>query len=71
MPYKLEGNTIMHKKGGKWSKKQTATSKANAKSALRLLYGVEHGWKPTRNSTRGSKPMSPKEMMQGYRRHAC
>lgn len=47
MPYKIVGTTIYHKKGGKWKKKQKATSKAKAKSALRLLHGVEHGWHPT------------------------
>ena len=29
-PYKLSGNTILHKKGGKWSVKQKATSAKNA-----------------------------------------
>lgn len=47
MPYKRVGNKIMHKKGGKWSVKQTAGSAEKAKSALRLLNAVEHGWKPT------------------------
>ena len=47
MPYKISGNKVLHKKGGKWSVKQKCSSPANARSALRLLYGVEHGWKPT------------------------
>lgn len=47
MPYKRVGKTIYHKKGGKWSVKQTASSVENAKSAMRLLQGVEHGWTPT------------------------
>jgi hypothetical protein len=46
MPYKRVGKTVMHKKDG-WSKKQTATSVENAEAAMRLLQGVEHGWKPT------------------------
>ena len=49
MPYKIVGNTIMHKKNGKWSKKQKASSKSNAKSAMRLLQGIEHGWKPSKS----------------------
>lgn len=46
MPYKRVGKTIYHKKGGKWSVKQVAGSVDKAKAALRLLLGVEHGWKP-------------------------
>jgi hypothetical protein len=47
MPYKREGRTIYHKKGGKWKVKQVCKSIAAAKRALRLLHGVEHGWGPT------------------------
>lgn len=47
MPYKIIGNAIYHQKGGKWSIKQRCASPEKAKSALRLLQGVEHGWKPT------------------------
>jgi hypothetical protein len=47
MPYKRKGKVIYHLKGGHWSIKQRATSIANAKSAMKLLQGVEHGWKPT------------------------
>jgi len=47
VPYKIEGNVVYHKKGGKWSVKQRCSSSANAKKALKLLYGVERGWKPT------------------------
>jgi len=47
MPYKRVGNKVMHKKGGKWSVKQTTSSEENAKSAIRLLNAVEHGLKPT------------------------
>lgn len=46
MPYKVVGNKVMHQKGGKWSVKQTCTSPANAKSAMRLLQGIEHGMVP-------------------------
>jgi hypothetical protein len=55
IPYKLVGNTIYHFKGGKWSPKQKATSAKNAKSALALLRGVEHGWHPTGKKRRRKK----------------
>ena len=38
MPYKQDGKKVMHKKGGKWSVKQTCKSAANAKAAIRLLH---------------------------------
>lgn len=61
MPYKRVGKTIMHKKDG-WSKKQTASSVENAKSAMNLLQGIEHGWEPTGKSTQKhhSPPCNPK-----------
>jgi len=43
VPYKRKGNVIYHKKGGKWSVKQTCSSATAAKSALGLLYGLESG----------------------------
>lgn len=46
MPYKVKGKQVLHKKSGKWSVKQTATSHAKALATVRLLQGVEHGWKP-------------------------
>jgi hypothetical protein len=52
MPYKRVGNKVMHKKGGRWSTKQTCASPAAASRAIRLLQGVEHGWRPTRRSGR-------------------
>ncbi len=45
MPYKRVGSTVMHQKGGKWSKKQKCGSPAAADAAIRLLRGVEHGMK--------------------------
>lgn len=48
MPYKVEGNKVMHKKGGKWKVKQVCSSHENAQKAMRLLRGVEHGWEPSR-----------------------
>ena len=48
MPYRREGKKIYSKAGGKWHLKQVATSIANAKKALKLLYGIESGnWTPT------------------------
>jgi len=46
MPYKVEGNVVYHKKGGKWVVKQRCKSHEKAKAAMRLLYGIEHGMKP-------------------------
>jgi len=46
-PYKRKGKTILHKKDG-WSKKQKCKSVRKAKSAMRLLHGIEHGMKPRR-----------------------
>lgn len=43
MPYKIVGNKVMHKKGDKWSVKQTCSSHENAVEALGLLQGLEHG----------------------------
>jgi hypothetical protein len=47
MPYMRKGKTIYHKKGGKWKVKQVCKSVAAAKRAMRLLHGVEEGWRPT------------------------
>ena len=52
MPYKRVGKKILHKKGGKWTVKQVATSVENAKKAMRLLQGVEHGWRPSRKRSK-------------------
>ncbi len=48
MPYKVEGKNVMHKKGGAWKVKQRCKSHIAAIGAMRLLHGVEHGWKPSR-----------------------
>lgn len=45
MPYKIVGTKVMHKKNGKWSVKQVATSVKKAEATVRLLQGVEHGMK--------------------------
>ncbi len=50
MPYRRVGKVVQHKKGGKWSKKQTATSVENAEKAIRLLRGVEHGMVPRKRT---------------------
>jgi len=55
MPYKKVGNEVMHKKGGKWSVKQTCSSPAAAQKAINLLRGVEHGWKPTKGKKRAKR----------------
>jgi len=43
MPHRREGNKILSKSGGSWHLKQTCRSAENAKSAIRLLEGLEHG----------------------------
>lgn len=50
MPWVRRGKIIYKKVGGKLVKKQTAKSVANAKAALRLLYGIEGGMKPKKKS---------------------
>ena len=47
MPYKREGNKVLHQKGGQWKIKQTCASPTAAQKAINLLRGVEHGWHPT------------------------
>jgi len=46
MPYKIVGQNVYHRKGGKWKIKQRCKSPEAAKRALRLLNAVEHGYKP-------------------------
>jgi len=43
MPYRVVGNRVMHKKGGKWSVKQTCSSHKNAVKAVALLHGKGYG----------------------------
>lgn len=45
MPYKVEKNKVMHKKGGKWSVKQVCTSHENAVKAVKLLHMKGYGHK--------------------------
>ncbi len=62
MPYRRRGKVVQHKKGGKWVKKQTATSVVNAQRAINLLRGVEHGnWKPTGKPARRKTASSPRK----------
>jgi len=48
MPYKVIGKKVLHNITGKWTVKQTAHSHAKALATVRLLQGIEHGWKPKR-----------------------
>jgi len=41
MPYKVEGNKVLHEKNGKWEVKQTCGSHEAAIRAMRLLYAIE------------------------------
>lgn len=47
MPYKTIGRKVYHKRKGRWAVKQVASTPAKAKATVRLLYGIEGGWKPT------------------------
>lgn len=47
MPYKTKGNVVYHKKGDKWTVKQRCKTVTAARKAMRLLQGIERGWKPT------------------------
>ena len=60
MPYKVAGNKVLHYKGGKWKVKQVCKSSANARAAMNLLQGVEHGWKPTGKKARKARKSSRK-----------
>jgi Zn/Cd-binding protein ZinT len=46
MPYRRSGSKVLHKKGGKWTVKQTCSSPAAAERAIRLLRGIDHGMTP-------------------------
>lgn len=46
MPYKISGNKVYSKSGGRWHVKQTAKNPTNALKAVRLLRGIEHGMRP-------------------------
>lgn len=46
MPYIRKGTKIYKKLDSKLQLKQTCSSVANAKGALRLLRGIEHGMVP-------------------------
>ena len=46
MPYVRKGKTVYKKVDG-LRKKGTSKTTAKAKAHMRVLQGVEHGWKPT------------------------
>ena len=50
MPYTIKGTTVYKKSGKKLKKKAKAKSKASARKMVKLLRGVEHGWKPKKRS---------------------
>ncbi|KKN52577.1 hypothetical protein LCGC14_0611290 [marine sediment metagenome] len=53
MPYKRKNKTVYKKVDG-LKKKGKSKSVKKAKSYMRVLQGVEHGWKPTGVSTKKS-----------------
>lgn len=46
MPYIRKGKTVYKKVDG-LKKKGTSKTTGQAKAHLRVLQGIEHGWKPT------------------------
>lgn len=54
MPYKRKGNKVYKKTNTGWKLKSRCNSAANAKAQIRLLHGVEHGWKPTGKKKSGN-----------------
>jgi hypothetical protein len=48
MPYKVKGKNVYHFKHGRWLLKEKTRSHRNAIRAEHLLYGIEHGWKPSK-----------------------
>ena len=47
MPYVRVGKVIYKNVDGRLVKKQECDSIEDAKKALNLLRGIEHGWRPT------------------------
>lgn len=43
VPYKRQGNKVMHYKNGRWSVKQKCSSPSNAMAAIRLLHSKGYG----------------------------
>jgi len=60
MPYKRIGKIVYTKSSGKWKKKQTCTSIANAKKALALLEDLEKK-KPSKGKAAFKKKSSKKK----------
>lgn len=63
MPYKMRKVKGGYKVTSPHGTKAKKTSKAKAEAQMRLLRGVDHGWRPS-----GSKPFTDAELAQGYRR---
>ena len=61
-PYRIEKEgdawVVKHKKSGKWLIKARHTSRAKAVAQMRLLYGIEAGWKPTGRKSKLDKELS-------------
>ena len=43
MPYRRQGNKVLHYENGGWKVKQVCSSMSAAKKAMKLLYGLESG----------------------------
>lgn len=51
MPYQREGKIVFKIVGGKKKKVGESDSVEKAKSHMRTLQAVEHGWKPTKRKS--------------------
>lgn len=54
MPYKIIGRTVYHKVNGRWFKKQTARTIANAKATIRILENIDYGKRITLKAARAA-----------------
>lgn len=54
MPYKIRGKDVLNFKEGRWKLKQRCSSTSNAKEAINLLRGIEHGMVPRKRGRRKS-----------------
>ena len=66
MPYKLDGKTVLHYKGGRWTKKQTCASPSAAKKAMRLLNAIDHDpdFVPNKDKESGDKKKTSKTYIE-------
>jgi len=70
MPYKIEKSGKKYKvKGSDGKEMSKGTTKTKAEAQKRLLYGVEHGWKPTGKKKIKEDYKNFKEFFSEYIKH--